>query len=384
MTILATPAAYSSLQDDLIFTVWDVHATDSSTYPNYKYVADVYIGATQVARIKKVQDPATGIGIFNIGQIVRNYLATSFNPTANLLVAQQLGDAVFNLTVTLKFGEEYAYTVYSNLVTDSARIFFNNYNSRRVGVTSSLIAKANKLASDSPLIGQVLQSAAYYFVPYFATTTTPVAVVFTPIGGGSAFSTTIIPAVAYNNLILNISPQALNAAHAGAVNNSTTSYTVQVGSQTYTINVICEAVYSVYTIHFLNKYGGFESKIFSKVSRKTLDITRKDFGKLPYTVDSSGIVSYKNANGVYNESRSVYSSQFVEKLVLNSDLLTDAEYTWLADLILSPLVYIEDSGYFFPCLITDNNYEPKKNINDDLTNLTINIEYGITQNAQFR
>jgi hypothetical protein len=56
----------------------------------------------------------------------------------------------------------------------------------------------------------------------------------------------------------------------------------------------------------------------------------------------------------------------------------------LADLILSPMVFIEDGGYFFPCVITDTNYEVKKFINDDLTNLTISVEFGKQLNAQFR
>lgn len=149
-------------------------------------------------------------------------------------------------------------------------------------------------------------------------------------------------------------------------------------------NIRCECVYEVFTIHFLNKYGGFESKSFDKVSRKTVSIERKDFGKLPYSVDLSGVVSYSNTNKVYNESRSVYSSQYKEKLVLNSDLLTDAEYTWLQELVLSPLVYVEDNGYFFPVVITDNNYEQKKYVNDELTNLVLTVEFGEQLNTQYR
>jgi hypothetical protein len=53
-----------------------------------------------------------------------------------------------------------------------------------------------------------------------------------------------------------------------------------------------------------------------------------------------------------------------------------------SDLILSPMVFIEDGGYFFPCVISDSNYEPKKFINDDLTNLTMNVEFGKQLNAQ--
>ena len=109
ITIQATPPAYSSVHGDLIYTVAEVvHTADPITYPNYKFIGDVYINSTLVARIKKVPDPVTKIGIFNVGQVVRNYIATTFNPTANSLVAQSLSLGQFNLSVTMKFGEEYA------------------------------------------------------------------------------------------------------------------------------------------------------------------------------------------------------------------------------------------------------------------------------------
>lgn len=384
-TITATPPAYSSIQDDLIYTVaYPEHAGDSVTYPNYKFIGDVYVGGVLVARIKKVQDPATGIGIFNIGQIVRNYVATVFNPTDGLLVCQTLGNGQFNLSIQMKFGEEYGFNSFLNLVTDSARIFFNNYNGRLVGNTSSLIPYVNKVASNRPTVGQVFVTSAYAFVPYFPSSTSAVTVIVTPTGGGAGFTTTVVPANAFDLQILNVSPGALNAVHAGTITAGTTSYTVRIGGQTYTFKVICEPMFQPYTLHFLNQYGGFDTKIFSKLSRRTVAITKADFGKLPYTVDSSGNVNFRNANGVYNETRSTYSSQYIEQLALNSDLLTDAEYSWLADLILSPMIYMEDGGYFFPCVITDNSYEPKKAINDDLTNLVINIEFGNQLNAQYR
>jgi hypothetical protein len=39
---------------------------------------------------------------------------------------------------------------------------------------------------------------------------------------------------------------------------------------------------------------------------------------------------------------------------------------------------------FVPVIITNNNYEHKKVINDDLTNLTLNIEFGDRFNTQYR
>lgn len=383
MTILATPPDYSSVHGDLVYTVSDPHALDSVTYPNYKYIADVYVDSVLVARIKKVQDPTTGIGIFNIGQIVRNYLNTTFNPAPNVLQSQELGENEFFVSVVVIFGEEYDLSTFVYLVADSPRLFFNSYNGRLID-EPNLENFTDRPATQRPPYGDVFLATKYFFIPYFALTTTPIPITVTPTGGGSAFSATVTPSAGYGMQIINIAPVALNAAHAGAINASTTSYTVQVGSQTYTIKLICEPLHTPYSLHFLNQFGGFDTKLFTKASKITTENTRKDFGKLNYTVNGSGEVSYRNANNVMNESRSVYSVLYEQKLTLNSDFLTDWEYAWLNNLISSPLVYIEENSIFYPIIITDNNYETKKAIIDDLTNLTLTISYGLTQNAQFR
>lgn len=383
-TITAVPATYSSVHDDLVYTVaFPEHTSDPVTYPNYKFIGDIYIGGNLIARIKKIQDPVTGIGIFNVSQIVRNYLTTTFNPTANVIVAQELGDLVFRVGVTMHFGEEYNFTSFLDQVVDSERTYFNNYNGRLKGATSSISLLLNNIASNRPRTAEVLRTTAYSFLPFFATSGMAPVFEVTVHGGGVTYSTVLAP-TALDMMVLNVSPVAINAVAPGTITAATDYYTVNINGQLIRYDIICEAQYTTSMVHFLNQYGGFESKLFSKVSRKTFDITKKDFGKLAYTVDGSGVVTYKNANGVYNESRSIYSSQYKEKLSLNSDLLTDGEYTWLADLLISPMVYIEDGGYLFPCIITDTSYEPKKFVNDDLTNLTLNIEYGTQLSAQYR
>lgn len=384
MVLKDAPASYSSAHDDIIYVVYDPHVTDSVTYPNYKYIADVYIGGNLIARLKRAQDPVNGYGVFNVAQVVRDYLSTSFNPVSGSLLSQVLASGEFFNDVVIHFGEEYAYTSYADILIDTSRRFFNHYNGRLVGDTTALnFSVQNKFASNNIARGNVLLSTTHYLVPYFPTVTGTVSVVVTPTGGGSPFSTDITPN-AQEMQILNISPVALNAVHGGAIIANTTSYTVSVDGQVYTVNILCESQYDTYMIHFLNQYGGFESKLFTKVSRRKFKVDRKDFGKLGYTVDAAGIVNYKNTNGVYNESKSVYSSQYKETLVLNSDLLTDAEYVWLKDLILSPMVYIQDGIYFFPVVLSETDYEEKKAINDDLTNLTITVDYGYNLNAQYR
>lgn len=384
LVIESYPDQYSSVHGDLIYTVSETTKTaDPVAYPNYKFIGDVYVGSTLVARIRKVQDPATGIGVFNIGQVVRNYIATTFEPTSSGLVAQQLGSGEFFLTITMKFGEEYNYESTYDITVDSARVFFNHYNMRLVGATSALAAYTNKFATRRPTTGQVLLTSAFNFIPYFPTSTSAVNITVTP-NVGNVYNGSFTPSAANVLQVLNVSPVALNTLQAGTITAATRYYTVQIGSQSYRFYVICEAQHDVYPIHFLNKLGGFETKLFTKVSRRKYEVSKKDFGKLPYRVSSGGDVSFASSNGVYYESRSVYASQIVEKMELNTDLLPDAEYRWLEDLIFSPMVYMEDSGYFIPIVIKENNYEPKKVKQDELTNLTLSIEFGDRLNAQYR
>ena len=163
-TIQATPPDLSSVHGDLIYTVaYPEHTADPVTYTNYKFVGDLYINSVLVSRIKKIPNPETNIGIFNIGQIVRNYVSTVFNPTAGDIRSQVLSDGEFRVSVEMKFGEEYAYTMYTNLVTDSTRTFFNNYNGRLSGILTSLDGYENKPLTTRPTATKLRCDSSFNF-----------------------------------------------------------------------------------------------------------------------------------------------------------------------------------------------------------------------------
>lgn len=505
-----TPGLYYSAHGDLIFVVYEATKTaDPATYPDYKYVCDVYIDSTLVARIKKFPHPDNSRGVFNVGDIIRAYVSATFNPDATAFLAQEMGLGESFINATLKFGEEYGFTLYTNLTVDSERKYFNYYNTLRINFEDVIGSYLDKVVSARPYAVDVNENDNFTFIPYFPTSTDPITVTinkngfvpppdistiewgyfstdpyatvdsetmqftgsyitglnsltlnftsageskflvlkepdyspvktqwyntsfnygtfpdsvfreYTEIDGfryyvsrtsvvldSSSFvvvfsnsspdlvasetvtgsmEVIVTPSAAHNLQILNVSPGLLNQLTPGFINDNVNYYTVQVGATSiYRFNMVCEPRHTIYRLHFMNRFGGFESRNFTKVSRKSLAITKKDFGKLPYTIDSNGLVKYFNSNNVYNETSAVYASQYNEKLTLNTDILTDGEYAWLADLVVSPLIYIESGEYFVPVLITSNNYEVKKQINDKLTNLTIDIEYGNPINAQYR
>jgi hypothetical protein len=396
LSLLFNPGTYYSAHGDLIFTLLeDTKPFASGTYPDYKYVCDVYIGAVQVARLKAFPRPNDKIGVFNIGNVVRNYLSINFAPVAANLRAQQVGEDEFYVNVICRFGEEYGNVTYSNLIIDTQRTYYNHYNNRLIGQSTVLTDYLDKVLSTRPYATPVYRDAAFCFIPFLPTDDTEINLIIKAYSGGAHQGTLTQPftptALSTNEMqLFNVSPAAINAASPGFISSYITYYTVEfnttniTGDSVYRFNMVCEPKFEVFTIHFLNKFGGFESKDFNKVSRKRIEIEKKDYGTSGYVIDSSGIPSSYNSQKVYRETVSVYAASWSEKMVLNSDLLTDAEYIWLEELILSPLAYVQIGDYFYPIKITDNNYEPKKNVNDDLTNLTLNIEYGDRFNTQYR
>lgn len=56
------------------------------------------------------------------------------------------------------------------------------------------------------------------------------------------------------------------------------------------------------------------------------------------------------------------------------DYPTDAEYQWLAELFMSPQVYAEIEGDYYPVTIKDTNFEYSTYQNNKLKVLEVNID----------
>jgi hypothetical protein len=396
LSLLCNPGEYFSAHGDLIFTLLeDTKPFSSSIYPDYKYVCDIYIDAALVARLKAFPRPDDKIGVFSIGNVVRNYLQVNFAPAANNLRAQKVGEANFYVNVICRFGEEYGTTTYTNIIVDSQRTYYNHFNGRLIGQSTILSDYLDKALSLRPYATPVYRNAQFCFIPFLPTDDTTINLVIKSYNSGGLVATTtrpFTPTAASSNeqQLFNAAPAAINAASPGFISDYIDYYTVEFSTTNitddsiYRFNLVCEPKFEVFTIHFLNRFGGFESRDFTKVSRRKIDIEKKDYGSSAYAVSSGGIPQYYNDQKVYLETRSVYAGAWKEKMTLNTDILTDAEYEWLEDLILSPLAYVQIDDYLYPLVMTDNNYEPRKVINDDLTNLTLNIEFGDRFNTQYR
>ena len=121
---------------------------------------------------------------------------------------------------------------------------------------------------------------------------------------------------------------------------------------------------------------------------RSMEIEKKTFGKNNYRVfgfdQYSAGYSLLETTGVPVSERQPSSVMKKYKQRLSTDFLTDAEFTWLGELIASPAVYMEmsSSGFFVPVNITNSNYEFKTRSMDGINPIEIEVEFLNTFTSQ--
>jgi hypothetical protein len=105
---------------------------------------------------------------------------------------------------------------------------------------------------------------------------------------------------------------------------------------------------------------------------------RKSYQKRDYTFGNTSL-DYYNSNQVYNESTINFGSKTNWNYKLTMDYINDQDYRWLAELIMSPQVYAEIDGSYYPVSINNNNYEYVQREYAGLKSLEIDISLNQTR-----
>ena len=157
------------------------------------------------------------------------------------------------------------------------------------------------------------------------------------------------------------------------------------------------SVYTNVRLAFRNSLGAFEFWNFNLDSKNTTKVSRKEYKtNLPYQYD------------IGSRQQTIYSADINETWTINTDWISEYDYTYLKQLIKSTEVYLIDEtslylkpgnvlfdwvggeyeagGYDilkYPILITDDTYEVKTAYRNKQFNLTINYRMAngvVTQN----
>lgn len=142
-------------------------------------------------------------------------------------------------------------------------------------------------------------------------------------------------------------------------------------SQIYSFDIdrVCTK-YTNYELVFRDQLGSYIPMNFKLVSRETLDIERKN-----YLQSINGNFGTKWSYNTWDRGLNDYNIIKDRSLQLNTDWMSDTNYAFVEDLMMSKEIYIKyDGNNYIPVIIKDKNYEFKKFINDDMFNCNINVQ----------
>lgn len=351
-SIITSPPAGSSAHLPIYFTVFDsIRPQDAVTYPDFKYVADVYVGGNLIARLKAFPDPVNLAGLFDIGPIVRSYFAPNFGSTT--------WQPYVNAQV--RFGNEYDGTTYTNLITDSSRAYWDTYKAGPY--ESPVVVQPNTWATDRPDNLEAIESALLCFQ-----TTASGTLNYTI---GTASGSVLVTAVS-------------GMAQVAVTGTAGNTVTVTANGQSKTVKFVCSPRFPNRKIAFLNKYGGYDTHDFYLISRESIGLERRQYEQRPIRLAASGVISYQ-ANDVFYPGKQTFATRAKQRLSLKSDYLNDAAYRWLGQMATSPEVYLQDdAGKWLPVVPTITEYQYRTSAADRLTIFELDIDLTGDYNTQYR
>ena len=385
---LTNPTNYPSLQDNL----WSIAYSSNSGQVDFKYVFDVFVDGVQLVRTKVFPEPSNGRGYFDAMPVVSNEITYGwFNPVRDTIgIPLTQSDTLNQKTYQIRVGEDYSGLTYLNLASGNVTAYNYSaplYKRRQINIFQKdgnwltnrpLFIKAKR--TDKILI-PLLDITGVHFFPtiksYNASNTLIATYSDTSNFEYSKYTQIDIGVEAVNKY-------SLYYGGSEIITNATSYYTVQMigsgleQSPIIRVNIDCNPMYTPVNLYFINAFGMFDTARFNLASRLNMDVERKTFEQRNYTFNNSS-VDYYDANNVYNESKINYGSKSNHSYKLTMDYPTDAEYQWLAELIVSPQIYAEIDGNYYPVTIKTNNYEYSTYTNNRLKALELEIDLNQTR-----
>jgi len=371
ITINTNPAANSSAQDNL----WHVVTTDVTGQSDFRFVFDVWVNGVQKVRVKQFPEPGTSKGYFDAAPVVRNEFTYEwFEPLQTPYGSQPDASGQMALTYDLRVGEDYSGITTINDASGQTKVY--NYApplwGRRV---VNIGDKLNKWLTNRPLVINA-GTNDNIFLPFYTNDTTLQIECRTYDGSNAQIDFESDPATTAcpdGFIQANIGPAAIMAALPITIANGVKYYTVNFkGFETVQVNLICQPKYTTVPLHFVNRWGMYDTMLFDLVSRLTMDVERKGYERRDHRF-SGNSVTYYDSNNVYHEGNINHINKAMFAYKLTADALSDAEWQWAAELIYSPRVLMEVDGYYYPVTIKTTNYEFSKWINNKLRAFEIEV-----------
>lgn len=309
----------------------------------------VQIGETYGTPATFYPPPASGSVTYNVWNAGLDTQTFAYYNADNYVFNQLTSNYVFLTSVdsTYKVFNDRSHYLYFlgtvGNITDLASISITTYDSNGGFIATSTI--------DRPSYSTGLIQHQYQCIDIGVKGLTNI-----PLGLVTGAYPIITPSVAYYQLSIPASPRPLKLG-------------------TFTIE--CSPKYTVYSLHYLNQKGGYDTLHCNKVSEKTSTKTATTFKQNPWN-EVSNVMTY-NPSMMLEKTQGI---TVTDSLKLNSDWLTQEEFDRHRDLFASTDIRL-DLGSSTPNIavkITNGNYIQKNN--DRLRMLSFDLSYTFNNHRQ--
>lgn len=418
LIFIQTPEQYTPGYNENVFQ----SSGTTSGKNNYQYIFNIYDYTGTTALVPPIKIPprlSDNAAVFDAGRIIESYLASDIAILGSGSEGVKTNDNSY-YAYKVKVGEEYdlsttGVTSYPDIITSSGVVYawnaaypfqeFHDFSPLNIIGLSGGSDKLKGLSS----VKDIMTAQTYkpvnmdenewmYVVNAYTNNVSKIVVeTYNFITGmGSAKSYAIdnpYKAISNNQdrfIRFPVGTRNLNRVPSGSITTSESLPIIQSDVKYYNVwtadgsnNVTSDVwsykipdnydgntctKYDEIRVHFLNKWGGFDSFTFNKVSRTNEEIERKQYKKI------YGSTSGRWLTNTFDRGITNYNTSIKDTMTLNSDWITEAEAAWLEELVASPEVYWDNNDELWAINITNTSYEKRKTVNDKIFNLTVEVE----------
>lgn len=381
------------------------HYVTSSNVGNtdFRYIFDVYVGSDLVHRAKVIPDADNGL--FDASRIVRDYLVDYYKPKPNT-PPLAMNTADFAVPYTVQYGEEYTTggitTTYTNLMSGT----YTGFNAYSLFLPNGdpnlpLDGKDFAFLTDRDLNEVWMPRNGALYLPYYNPEEEDNSITVQALDGD--YNPTGSSKTAYISLtntlmqIYNLNPEYTGGFVDDYVGGTPLALETKPGyrfrvsryagvSETPYVSVkfFCEPRIQAVPVHFLNRYGAFETFYFRGVWRDEVAVSRQTLRRQGTVRVGNAIQEYNN-DSVYANTVMPYATNLQATRKLRSGFVSDKDHNWLMQLIASPQVYIQSpEGFHFPVVIKTDKWSQKRAGFDSLYELELEIQLTRNVQAQYR
>jgi hypothetical protein len=404
ISVIQFPNTYPPAYNDSYFVVDSINKGQA----NFKYIADIIVNG-QSFRQAVYPHPTYNYGVFNVGRIVESYLNSELTKDEGF--KQNIGSMV---SYSVSFGEEYGLassgtTVYAGQLNGGTYYTWNGvldnlqYNAANGSEYLMGVSNVVQFLTNSPSSGVIRSDEDAWLSSmsgsagalYYAKIETwgangnliQTVRVLNPFQDIASLNSRHVRFGCGTNNLNDIASSGIVTGSQPIITDSVVRYSVvfetlaglkRTNTKWFIVNNECTRN-TTYRFHWLNRLGGWDSFTFIRGHRTSETIERKNYKSNPKEMQSPTLYG-TTAKSFYNKD---YNIKYKTTTKVSSDWINEETNVWLAELVKSPIVYLDDATYGLIAVnILNSGYDYKTDEQDRLFNLEIEFKYTFDNNSQ--